>query len=305
MILLTGATGFLGSKILSMLLKNDYEVICTKRSSSDCSRVKDVYNRCKWYDVDNDELELGFAENDIQGIIHCATTYGRDEAKWLDVYDSNVIFPLELVRYAQKYEIHYFINTSSFFEKQLRLGIWCDAKRYYMDAYTKSKFVFSNIVVDNISNLKLVFIDMQIEHMFGPDDQKGKFVDFVIDKLMNNEIIDLTDGKQIKDWIYIDDVVSSFECVLNNINQFKKSSTYLFEVGTGVGTSLKDFVQIAKECTKSSSILNFGAVEVNKNEILYSVADNQSLIELGWKPEYNIKNAIKKIIGECEWIQKR
>lgn len=73
-ILLTGATGFLGSSILRKLVGLDYNVIIIKRSNSNISRIKDIIalKKIKICNVDNEDLELIFGENKINCIIHSA-----------------------------------------------------------------------------------------------------------------------------------------------------------------------------------------------------------------------------------------
>ena len=80
-ILLTGATGFLGSHLIKKILEFDYKVIVLKRSYSNIDRIKTllkVYN-VKSYNVDLCDIEDIFKENHIDIIIHCATEYGRTE----------------------------------------------------------------------------------------------------------------------------------------------------------------------------------------------------------------------------------
>lgn len=74
-VILTGATGFLGSHILKTLLHNtDNNIIVLKRSFSDCWRIKDVLNnkRITFYNLDNTNLE-DILWDDVDTIIHCAT----------------------------------------------------------------------------------------------------------------------------------------------------------------------------------------------------------------------------------------
>ena len=51
-ILLTGATGFLGSHVLKKFVENQYEVVALKRSTSDLWRIKNVVDKVKYYDID-------------------------------------------------------------------------------------------------------------------------------------------------------------------------------------------------------------------------------------------------------------
>ncbi len=297
MILLTGATGFLGSNLLKKLVYEKYEVVCIKRTTSKFDRVKDVCNKCMWFNVDIYDIEDIFKKYDIDIIIHCAAAFGRRENEYFQVYQSNLVFPLRLFEEAQKYGCRYFINTSTFFVKEISNMKNIDEK-IYLDAYVKSKYIFSNIIKEGIESSNIAFLNLQLEHMYGAGNGAGKFVEYVIRSLKSNEqYLELTEGLQTRDWIYIDDVISAYVLILQNIQKYKVSQFYHFEIGTGIEISVKSFVQEIKKMTNSSTELQFGRVEMHENELMASHANNKSLCELGWRPVYDIGKGIAKMIN--------
>lgn len=298
MILLTGATGFLGSRLLRELINEKYEVICIKRSTSNCSRVQDMLSLCKWHDDDKDDMEGLFRDNEIDTIIHCATNYGRNPEEYIEVYESNLAFPLRLIKYALKFECRYFINTDTFFVREIK-NLWKNNEHIYMNAYVKSKYVFTNIVKDQIDAFGLAFINLQMEHIYGPDDGKGKFVNYLMKNLMENvTAIELTEGKQKRDWIYIEDAISAYIVILKKRKVFAPGAYYNFEVGTGVETSLREFAETLKKLTNSTTRLEFGKREMNPYELQNSCANNKDLCRLGWRPCYDIQSGMVAMIKE-------
>ena len=97
-ILLTGATGFLGSHLLEELLSKGFSVIITVRSSSDFWRIKHLEGHYeKWVtDQSLNNFDELFNEYKISTIIHLATEYGR-RSSFSTVLDANVIFPVKLI----------------------------------------------------------------------------------------------------------------------------------------------------------------------------------------------------------------
>ena len=117
-ILLTGATGFLGSHLLDALLKNDYEVIVLKRSMSDTWRIESHLDEFKSYDIDSHGLDQVFKGNSIHTIIHMATLYRKSD-NGIDIDEmisSNITFPTTLLEIGIKNGLKAFINTGTFFE---------------------------------------------------------------------------------------------------------------------------------------------------------------------------------------------
>ena len=83
-ILLTGATGFLGSRLLHKLLaKGIFHLVVLKRSTSNTSRIDDIIQSStdvEYIDVDTvaeNFWKKYFSKNSVEVIIHCATYYGR------------------------------------------------------------------------------------------------------------------------------------------------------------------------------------------------------------------------------------
>src|SRR5437016_1272391 len=99
-ILLTGATGFLGSNLAKKLIHRNYKVIATKRSFSNTFRLTNCLDTISFYDIDKVNPEIIFKENKIDTIIHCATSYGRKQENSIDIANANLILPLNLLMLA-------------------------------------------------------------------------------------------------------------------------------------------------------------------------------------------------------------
>lgn len=290
-VLLTGATGFLGSHLLRGLLnKTDCNIVILKRSFSNIDRIVEFTDvkRIKSYDIDCVDLETVFKENDIGTIIHCATNYGRVQNSCCDVLETNLMFPVKLLDLSVQYGVKNFINTDSYFNKE-------NMAYSYLLNYALSKK--SLLLWLKYFSKRLKIVNMVLEHIFGENDNKEKFVFQMLDKIAFKQIdaIDLTYGHQKRDFIYVDDVVSAYIKVLEYMNShsFRYKS---FDVGTGNAVSLRDFVTEIKNISQSKTILNFGALSYREDEIMCSRADITDLNDLGWKPEYDYASGLEKII---------
>lgn len=288
-ILLTGATGFLGSHLLKKLIDENYNVILLKRSFSDTWRIDKLLNKVKHYNLDEIiSLEVPFKEYTIDAVIHAATNYGRKGEKTTDIIKDNLLFPIKLLETTHNFNIDIFINTDTFFNK-------FPIKYDYLNDYTLSKKHFVDWGKNFASAKKLKFINLKLEHIYGPMDNENKFVPWIINQLKRNvPEIKLTRGQQKRDFIYVEDVVNSFCAVLNSSSL--QGNFYEFQVGTGITTSVKEFVTLLKTHLNTSSILNFGALNNREGEIMESFADNIALKELGWSPLYNLENGLKNTI---------
>ena len=287
----------MGSHILRKLIEERYAVVCLKRSFSDCSSLADLSDKIHYVNIDETTLSDIFSMYSIDTVIHCATVYGRDGRNDFSVYESNLIFPIELLKTAEENGCKCFVNTSTFFIKELVGKEW--QEKVYLDSYVKSKQLFAQTLQALASTFRMVVINMQPEHIYGPGDRAGKFANFIISSLFNNSpCLELSSGIQTRDWVYVDDVVDAYITVLKHQNDFEQGAYISFEIGTGYETSIREFVELAKSKINCQTILKFGERDMNPGELLYSKGDIHLLKELGWQPLYNLSDGISQMIKE-------
>lgn len=293
-ILLTGATGFLGSKILKRLVQRGETIILVKRTTSDIRRIEAEIGNCIVYNTDEITIEEIFEKETPEVVIHCAAAYGRSGKETSLVVETNLMFGIRLLTAAEQNGCRYFINTGTFAFKQIAKEGRIDHPVYMAD-YTLSKHQFVRWGEAFASHSRINFITMNLEHIFGEDDDQGKFILFVEKNCASNtKAIELSDGMQLRDYIYTENVADAYLCVLDNL---EKLSGYVeFEVGMGEPVLLKDFVTMIKEISESSTCLEFGKRPRNDNEPECSVADISGLQKLGWKPRYSRAEGIQQML---------
>ena len=282
-ILITGATGFLGSNIIKELITENYNVIALKRSFSNTYRIDDIADNINFYDIDQISLEDIFAENKIDIIIHCATNYGRRDIEPLALIQANLTMPLQLLELGKKTRVNCFINTDTILDK--RVSYYSLSKnqfREWLELYAK----------------EMICLNVALEHFYGPYDDNTKFVSYIIDNILNNaKKIDLTEGDQERDFIYIDDVVDAFITIIKNIENLRKGFLR-YEIGTGQSIKLKNFVKLVKSIVQNNdTVLNFGAIPYRENEVMNSKADITEICKLKWKPRYTLEEGLLRTIS--------
>ena len=77
--------------------------------------------------------------------------------------------------------------------------------------------------------------------MYGKLDDEKKFFPWILKSLEQGAEINLTKGGQLRDFIYIDDVVSAYMITIQKAKQLQKFNE--FDVGTGVLTSVRTLVE--------------------------------------------------------------
>jgi len=286
-ILLTGATGFLGSYLLESFISLNFNVIILKRSNSSTIRINHLLNNVIYYNVDLlSSLDDVFVQNKINIIIHTACSYGRSNESLKEIINTNLIFGINIMELGIKFKVQTFINTGSLLPRNV-------------NSYSLSKAQFKDWL--KINSSKIQVINLKIEHMYGPKDDNKKFLPWLINEMRSGtENINLTSGIQKRDFIYVDDVVAAYNLIINNCEKLENWNE--FDIGTNSFVNVKDFViQIAKELENSNNIkiiprLKFGVINYRDGDIMIPQLDNSKLLNLGWVPKTSLKKGIKKVL---------
>lgn len=278
-ILITGGTGYLGSHVAEKLLQKGYAISVLVRTNSSLLRLESFKEKLNFINVD--DLEIFFENEKIEGIIHIATNYGRKGEKISEIISSNLSFPIKLFELAIQNKVRFFINTDTSLPRNL-------------NHYSLSKAQFRDWLKIVPNELKI--INLIPEYFYGPNDDDSKFISGILHKLKGNvESIDLSEGIQQRDFIYIDDAVAAYMCVIEHLDKFGKYVD--IPLGSATTISLRSLVELIKKLSNNTlTKLNFGKIPIREGDVMKSKADISYLISLGWKPIINIEQGINKII---------
>ncbi|MBS7231929.1 NAD(P)-dependent oxidoreductase [Flavobacterium psychroterrae] len=279
-ILITGVTGFLGSNLAIELVSQGYKVVALKRKSSSLKRIETILPKIYLYDIENIDFLTFFQDiHKIDVVIHTATSYGRNNETPWEIFDANTSFPLKLLDGASVANVSKFINTDTILDKFLNL--YSLSKNHLLDW---GKFY-------SMRN-RIEFINMRLEHFYGPGDDDSKFTSYVINNCISNTTsLKLTLGEQSRDFIYIDDVVSAYIAVLNREKLVDEYFSQ-YDVGSGKSVTIRKFVETVHKITESNINLEFGAVPYRVGEVMKSKANITALKELGWYCKFSLEEGL-------------
>ena len=167
-ILLTGATGYLGGYLANALVAQGHNLIILKRKNSSLSRIKSIIPMAVLYNIENLDYSVPFnAHGKIDAVIHTSTCYGRHGETPSEVFEANTGFPLRLLDAASATGVGIFINTDTILDK-------------YLNLYSLSKNQLLEWGRFFCMHNKIRFINMRLEHFYGPGDEDSKFTTHVI-----------------------------------------------------------------------------------------------------------------------------
>lgn len=270
-----GAFGFLGSRLTSYF-ESRHTVIGLARKRNNEATINNII-----YTTENNWIEkiVEFEPNIIINTIAC---YGRHNEPATALIESNILMPIRVLESISSLDT-VFINCGTSLPPNTSLY-----------AYTKQKAnELAAAIIDKVCGK---YIELKLEHFYGAFDGDDKFTSMVIRRCLSNQPVKLTSGLQQRDFLYIKDLLTAFDCIINNVNNFPKFHS--IEVGSGKAISIREYVETVKNITKSNSIIEFGVVKERANELMYSCADIAELEKIGWKREFSLVDALTEIIEE-------
>jgi nucleoside-diphosphate-sugar epimerase len=285
-ILITGSTGFIGKKILIKFLNNKKNIITLHKKK--ILRTNNKIKNHLQFEFNIKNLNYIFTNYYIKTIIHLAVQYDKSEKKLISLYKSNLIFPSKILSYALKHKVEYFINTDTFYVK-------------YRDHYSLTKKHFKDILF--YSRKKIKVVNLELGHVYGPDDNKKKFVPSILNKMDRNLKIPILNPNAYIDFIYIDDVINAYINIINNIDQIEKNFISLY-IGSNKKITLKSFLSCLKKeylNLNPSSKFDFIYDTDEKNNINRGINSviikkNSFLEKIKWKTSVDLFKGLKKTI---------
>lgn len=286
-IVISGVTGFLGSHLAHFFIARGETVYGVKRRHSSLDKLEGISDTIHFINVDGDDWLEQMCQVAPDTIIHTACSYGRNSESLSDLLQTNIIFSAKLLEAAIESQATCFINADS-------------ALNPSVSSYALSKYQFKQW--GERFQDKIQFINLRIEHMYGAGDDDHKFVKWLINQIIDGvSSVSLTSGVQQRDFIYIDDVVSAFDTVIQHKNQFPN---YIeIDIASGELIAVKDFInQILSVYNvmygPSDTVLDFGKIAYRENELMTPDIDGSYIKKLGWKAKINYKEGIKKLLKD-------
>ena len=301
-VLVTGATGFVGSCLTRRLVEMQCDVHIFTRNMSNKWRIADLSGRVTGHEVDlrdADMVEKAVAQIGPTIIYHLATCGGFAYQKDTSVIiESNLMGTVNLLRACEKIGFDCFINTGSSSEYGMKSEPMSEGDILEpVGDYGVSKAATTLFCRSRALEKALPIITLRLFSPYGPRDDPQRLIPYVIKSLLRGESPKLSAPKSVRDFIYIDDVLEVFLKVI----KAPSSEGKIFNVGTGVQISIGEVVSMITAIIGNGIEPRWGKVNSQRPEPGSWVADiRKAKTELGWFPSTSLWAGLNKTV---EWFR--
>lgn len=304
-LMIAGANGFVGRNMVE-LLHESYQIVAVDKTID--STFFDSFPDTLFRELDMTDLasvkelvETNLPDYVINLI--SVVSAARDLSMFPSLIETNLSVLLTLFEALKEFkDLKLFVQFGSAEE----YGSSCpvpfeERSREYPDSpYALIKQLTSNSALMLHRNYGFPAMVVRPSNLYGKYQPKDKVIPFIVDKLVKGHVLELTPGKQKRDFLYCHDLVQAINVILKNVDN---AVGRMLNVGSGVSVSIKKIVEIIQKLTNSDSTIRYGALSYRKNEMMNLISDISQLRELSsafqpTKIENGLHEYIKSVYKE-------
>ena len=297
-VVISGATSMIGLALIDKCLKENVDILAlVNKNSSRKGRIpKNKHIKvfeCDMAKVNEINMREEFEEN-YEVFYHLAwagTSHkGRQDTK---IHLCNALYTLDIVDFAAKLGCKKFVGAGSQAEYgRKNIPLSGNTETNPEVPYGVAKLCAGQMSRIRCEQLGLEHVWTRILSAYGPYDNENTIIPTLIKASLKNEHFSTTEGNQIWELIYSEDVANALFLIGKSGVNGK-----VYPIGTGEARPLKEFLEIVKNKINSNIQLGYGEVPYGNRQIMHLEADISELTrDTGFMPRISFEEGIDRTI---------
>jgi UDP-glucose 4-epimerase len=297
-ILVIGGTGFIGSHLVDALVNENHSIYVFGRHKPkyENSNVKYIYGDF------NDISPLKLVLEKIEIIYHLLSTTVPTSANLNPKFDIesnllNTVNFLEKLEFLNVQKIIYISSGGTVYGNSKLQPINENHSLNPLGSYGIVKVAIENYIKYFSDKFKIPYLILRPSNPYGPrqnyEGKQGVISSFLYNAINNKDLNVWGDGTNIRDYIYISDLVDFI------IKSSFSKNTGTFNVGSGKGESIIDIINEVEQVTHSKQLINFIKTKnMAVNKIVLDISKSKKTFN--WKPKVLLFEGISL---HYDWIK--
>ncbi|MCV0399657.1 MAG: SDR family NAD(P)-dependent oxidoreductase [Nitrosarchaeum sp.] len=300
--LVTGATGFIGTNLLYRLLEYDYNISVIVHKKSNMNNIKNIAQKLDIHNVDLSKSNI--IKNEIKkikpNVVYHLATYGvnHNQTETDKIINTNIFATFNLFDALLDYpEINKIVNIGSCFE----YGPKINKIKETSETNPQSVYGFSKVSQTNIAKYfyeqnKFPIVTLRIFNTYGPFENRNRLIPSMISSAINSKKIHINNPNDVRDFVFVKDVADG----IIQASKIKKLGEIL-NIGTSKEYKVRDVVNKLSKITKYDNVV----FDENKTheyggKIVADITKSKKI--LNWEPAYTLDEGLKETF---EWFKTR
>jgi nucleoside-diphosphate-sugar epimerase len=259
-LIISGATGFIGSRLVSKLVEAGHEIGILVRDSSDLTAIGMLDSVAILKSDTYADIYESFASFKPLGVLHLATLYRKIHNKddIPNLVNSNIVYGTNLLEVMKEFGVRRIINFGTRWQHLNNL-VDCPA-----NLYAATKNAFQNILMYYHYSHGIEYTTLELSDTYGKNDPREKIVELMVNACKQKKALQLSPGEQIIDLICVDDLIRYIIVGLAN-NEFFHNEVLAI---SGTVIKLKDLGEEIENIFGVSGFLKWGERPYRESEIM-------------------------------------
>ena len=293
-IIVTGATGCVGSAIVRRALAQGKEVTCIVHEGSKRLANLPQDSRVKIVECNLSNYSSLQISSEYDAFIHMSweKTFGasRDDA---EVQMRNIQYTLDACHLAKRCGCKVFVGAGSQAEYGVQtVDLTPDLHVNPESGYGIAKYAAGKLSAMLCKSLGIRQNWVRILSVYGPNDGENTLISYVIREMKAGRSPELTKCEQMWDYLYADDAADAILAIVENGMDGK-----VYPLGSGKGRKLSEYIEDIRNIVNPTISVNYGAKDYYPHQPMHLVADLQQLTaDTGWKPQRNFVDGVREML---------
>lgn len=288
-VLITGYSGFIGKAVIDELIDKEYEIVGIYNKNKLPERTRITQVQLDLFDFT--KVNDFFSSNNFENLIHLAWYLGpkchSDNINMQWVYTSLYLFDQFYKNGGRKILCNGTVSEYNFSYGYLSENLTPLTNK---SLHGNCKANLFKIVSSFCEKNQIDFKWARVFNLYGPNEKSSRLMPYVINSMLKNEDVKVSDCLKIQDYLHVFDTASGI------VDLFESKVNGAVNICSGVPIKLRDIVEKIAEMTSFKGNILWGAIPTSFDDP-FIVGNNRKLVEdVGWQQKINLNEGLKLTI---------